>query len=80
MDDYGDWSERKEKEFQNEIKSLKPSYPPKLEYTHEFPALTEEVLHTVWERWYTNATVKWGTRTRAGMEAIWDTESKLVDV
>jgi hypothetical protein len=84
-DRYGDWSEQEEEKLCAEVQRLKPLNVPKLAYAHEFPMLSEEELHKVWEHYYRKATLdtwvnKRGTRTRVGMEAMWETESEAEDV
>ncbi|KAF8634544.1 hypothetical protein AX14_010650, partial [Amanita brunnescens Koide BX004] len=85
MDRYGDWSEQEEEELHAEAQRLKLLNIPKLAYVHKFPTLLEEELCKVWEHYYRKATLdtwvnKWGTRTRVGMEAMWETESEAEDV
>ena len=84
-DRYGDWSEREEEKLHAEVQRLKPLTVPKLAYTHEFPTLSEEELRKVWEHYYRKTMLdtwvnKQGTRTRVGLEAMWETESEAEDV
>ena len=58
---------------------MKPLTVPKLAYAHEFPTLSEAELRKVWEHYYRKVTLdtwvnKRGTRTRVGLEAMWETE------
>jgi hypothetical protein len=85
MDRYGDWSEREEEKLRAEVQRLKPLNVPKLACAHEFPTLSEEELCKVWEHYYRKATLdtwvnKRGTRTRVGLEAMWETESEAENV
>ena len=84
-DRYGDWSEQEEEELCAETQRLKLLNVPKLAYAHEFPTLSEEELCKVWEHYYRKVTLdtwvnKRGTRTRVGMEAMWETESEAEDM